>query len=295
MIPMRAQQTIGKTAEISGFGMFTGSDATLRFVPAPPDHGIVFRRVDLPDSPSIPALVEYAVKSHRRTVLSHQGASVEMVEHVMACFAGLQIDNCLVELDSPEVPGFDGSSAPILDCIDEAGVVPQDALRSVLVLRNGVQITASQGESEIVARPLAQPMLAIGYHLDYGLRSPIPAQKIVVPIHPDSFREQLAFARTFVLESEIQQLRSCGYGQRVTEKDILVIGPQGVIGNQLRAPDECVRHKVLDCLGDLALIGCDVYGFIDAYKSGHSLNQEFVRRLQFANLQPANAMDSNAG
>ncbi len=284
----RSQRTIRRSVETSGIGFLTGADVNLRFVPAPPNHGIVFERTDVSHSQPIPALVEFTVPRQRRTAIEHQGVVVEMVEHVMAALAGLHVDNCIVQLNAPEPPGHDGSSRDFAEALLDAGIVEQNEPRQLLVIENRVCARSDDSASEVLASPLCRPTLAISYQLDYGPRSPILPQNRTVEITPESFVAELAFARTFVLESEAEVLRAQGYGRRTTAKDLLVFGPEGPIDNRLHTPDECVRHKILDCVGDLALIGCDVWGHVHAYRSGHQLNREIVRRLKRAHPNSTN-------
>jgi UDP-3-O-[3-hydroxymyristoyl] N-acetylglucosamine deacetylase len=277
---LRPQRTLRQSVETQGVGLFTGSDVRLRFRPAPADHGIAFQRVDVPGSSPIPARIEFVTSSPRRTAIARDGVQVEMIEHVMAALAGLQVDNCLIELDGPEVPGFDGSCLDVCRLLIEAGCVDQDRLREVISLRMPVQVSADECEVEVSARPMNHCGLAITYQLDYGDRSPIPPQNLTAEITPESFVRDIAFARTFVLESEVSALRAAGYGQRMTTRDLLVFDASGnVIDNELRAPDEPVRHKILDCLGDFALIGSDLRGYFNAYRSGHRHNHDIVRRI----------------
>lgn len=276
----RPQRTLRQPVETQGVGLFTGTDAHLRFLPAPPDHGIAFQRIDLPGSAPIPARIEFVAPSHRRTAIAREGIQVEMIEHVMAALAGLQIDNCLIEIDSPEVPGFDGSCRDVCNLLMEAGIVEQDRPREVVSLQMCVQVSADDGDVDVVARPMNHSGLAITYQLDYGDRSPIPPQNLTVEITPETFVRDIAFARTFVLDSEVTALQAAGYGRRVTHQDLLVFDANGrVVGNELRASDEPVRHKILDCLGDFALIGADLRGYFNAYRSGHRHNHELVRRI----------------
>lgn len=276
----RSQRTLRQAVETRGVGLFTGTDARLRFVPAPADHGIAFQRIDVAGSAPIPARIEHVISSQRRTAIAREGVQVEMIEHVMAALAGLQIDNCLIEIDGPEVPGFDGSCQEICNLLIEAGVVEQDRSREVISLLMPVQVSADDGDIDVVARPMNHNGLAITYQLDYGDRSPIPPQNLTVEITPESFVRDIAFARTFVLESEVAALQAAGYGHRMTHQDLLVFDANGrVIGNELRAADEAVRHKILDCLGDFALIGADLRGYFNAYRSGHRHNHDLVRRI----------------
>ncbi len=277
---LRPQRTIGDAVECSGIGFFTGADVRLRLLPAPADHGIVFQRIDLSGSPTIPARIEFVVPCNRRTMIARDGARVELIEHLLAALSGLQIDNCLIEIDGPEVPGFDGSCREVCQLLVVAGTIEQDRPREVVSLRKSVKVSGDDRESELFARPMKQDGLAITYQLDYGNRSPISPQTLTVEITPDSFIRDLAFARTFVLESEVTALKAAGYGSRVTSQDLLVFGPQGLIDNQLHKPDECVRHKILDCLGDFALLGRDLCGYFQASRSGHRQNHEMIRRIQ---------------
>lgn len=276
----RPQRTLRQIVETQGVGLFTGTDARLRFLPAPADHGIVFQRIDVAGSAPIPALIEFVASTQRRTAIARDGVQVEMIEHVMAALAGLQIDNCLIEIDGPEVPGFDGSCREICNLLLAADAVEQDRTREVISLFVPVQVSADDGEIEVVARPMNNNGLAITYQLDYGDRSPIPPQNLTVEITPESFVREIAFARTFVLESEVAALQAAGYGRRVTHQTLLVFDANGrVIDNELRTPDEPARHKILDCLGDFALIGVDLRGYFNAYRSGHRHNHDLVRRI----------------
>ena len=276
---VRRQRTIARPAAVSGWGFFTGSAVTLRFLPADDNFGIAFQRVDLPGTAPIPARLDYVVPRLRRTAISRQGATVEMIEHVMAALAGLQIDNCLVQLNAAEPPGIDGSSLDFVRALLDAGIVDQTTPRPLLVLTQEARVRGERDDSEITATAVNRRTMVVTFELDYGERSPIRPQQLTFEFSPELFVTNLAYARTFVLEAEAEGLRKQGYGTKVTEKDLLIFGAQGVIGNSLRAVDECVRHKVLDCIGDFALLGCDVHGHFRAYRSGHALNHAICRQV----------------
>lgn len=278
----RSERTIAGAVEVAGIGFLTGADIHLRFLPAPAGHGIAFLRTDRLYAAPVPALVEFVVPRQRRTAIQRCGVTIEMIEHVMAALAGLQIDNCLVELDGPEPPGCDGSSRLFAEKLLTAGPLEQDRPRRSLDISRCVQAHSNDGSQWLTGQAADDGSLTLQYGLDYGADSPIQPQRQKVRISPDAFLAELAWARTFVLEEEAHALRAQGYGRRTTARDLLIFGNGGVIDNDLRAPDECARHKILDCLGDLALIGCDVSGVVDAFRSGHSLNSEFVRRLKLA-------------
>ncbi len=277
----RAQRTIAREAEVRGVGFLEGRDVRLRFHPAEPDTGVVFARDDLPGAPTVPARVEYVIPRQRRTTIRRGDATVEMVEHVMAALAGLEVDNCRVGIDGPETPGCDGSSLAFVEALSAAGAVEQGRPRPLLVIDRPV--TVREGASTLTAHPGdGDHKLVLSYNLDYGRQTPIGAQSLFVEVSPDSFRSELAPSRTFLLEAEAVALREAGIGRRTTEADLLIFGPDGPIGNTLRYRDECVRHKILDLVGDLALLARDLAGHVVAHRSGHALNASLVRKLLLA-------------
>jgi UDP-3-O-[3-hydroxymyristoyl] N-acetylglucosamine deacetylase len=249
----------------------------LELRPAPPHSGIWFIRRDLNPARRIAAEVARRIEVPRRTTLASDGAQVEMVEHVLAALYGLAIDNCEVWVDSSELPGLDGSCQPLVEAISGVGIVEQPALRRRLVVSEVTRV--GDDESWVEARPVKGSGLAIKYRLDYGSNSPIGRQTIELAITPGTFRTELAPARTFLLADEAEWLRQRGLGSRVSNRDVLVFGPEGPIDNELRMENECVRHKALDLVGDLALAGCDLVGHFIAHKSGHRLNAELVKVL----------------
>ncbi|MBX6311626.1 MAG: UDP-3-O-[3-hydroxymyristoyl] N-acetylglucosamine deacetylase [Isosphaeraceae bacterium] len=281
----RLQRTIAREAEVRGIGYLTGVDVALRFRPAAADAGITFIRADLPGQPSVPAHIRHVVPRQRRTTIQRGEAVVEMVEHVLAALAGLRIDNCIVELDAPETPGCDGSSQAFVEALTAAGFVEQDRPREVLTIDR--PITVREGSATLTAHPGATEGLVLSYHLDYGRHTPIGRQSLFLEISPETFAAELAPSRTFLLEAEARALRQAGIGSRTGEADLLIFGPDGPIHNTLRYPDECVRHKILDMVGDLALSGKDLAGHIVAHRSGHQLNAELVRALLAAATAPA--------
>ena len=274
----RPQRTLAGVREVRGVSFFLGADVSLRFSPAEPDTGVVFVRTDLPDRPSIPARIDHVVPSPRRTTIQHGPARVEMIEHVMAALAGSQVDNCQIEIDGPECPGLDGSSQILLELLDAAGIVEQDRPRPALELERSY--TVRDGDAVLAAHPASGQHLTLSYHLDYGRDTPIGTQSYFLELTPQSFRTELAPSRTFLLESEALALRAAGIGRRTTERDVLIFGKEGVLGNALRYPEECARHKILDMVGDFALLGMDLHGFVVAHRSGHHANASLVRKLR---------------
>jgi UDP-3-O-[3-hydroxymyristoyl] N-acetylglucosamine deacetylase len=282
----RPQRTLRRPVEVAGVGFLTGAFVRARFVPAPPSTGVVFVRSDLRPAVCIPAHVSQVTGTARRTTLGQAPAEVGLVEHVLAALAGLRVDNCRVELDAPEPPGLDGSSRHFVDALIEAGVETQAARRPVWAAEDPVVL--EQGGATLTLHPPESNGLRLSYFLDYGAFSPLGRQTHTQDINPGRFIEELAGCRTFILESEAAELRRQGLGKRTSTADLLVFGPRGPLGNRLRFANEPARHKVLDLVGDLALLGADLCGHVVAYRSGHPLNVELVRRLH-RQLAPAGA------
>jgi UDP-3-O-[3-hydroxymyristoyl] N-acetylglucosamine deacetylase / 3-hydroxyacyl-[acyl-carrier-protein] dehydratase len=273
------QQTIRESVELAGRGLFTGESATLRFMPAPPDSGIIFIREDQNPPIHIPARVANVAKRTRRTSLRNGTVQIETIEHCMSALAGLGIDNAYVSLNANELPSLDGSAQAFFDKLKEAGLTQQDRPRQVFRIPELVRV--SDGQSYVMAAPGSEEdeALEIIYDLNYG-SGPIGQQLFKIRLTPESFEQQLAGARTFVLKAEADQFQAAGMGGHLSYQDLLVFGEDGPIDNTLRFPDECVRHKVLDLVGDLFLFGRFVSGTIYARQSGHALNHELVRRLE---------------
>ena len=244
--------------------------------PADPDTGVVFVRGDLSPQVRIPANVAHRVEVPRRTVLSHGGGSVEMVEHILAALAGLRIDNCEVWTDSAELPGLDGSSQAIVEAVQKAGAVEQPAIRAQLIVEDVTRV--GDEHSWVEAHPSKIDGFSLKVRIDYG-RGSIGRQSVHFVITPGSFTRELAPARTFLTKAEAEWLQKQGLGKRASTSDLLVFDEEGPIDNTLRYEDECARHKALDLVGDLALSGCDLVGHFVAYCSGHRLNADLVRVL----------------
>ncbi|OHB65702.1 MAG: UDP-3-O-[3-hydroxymyristoyl] N-acetylglucosamine deacetylase [Planctomycetes bacterium RBG_13_63_9] len=275
MVPTRYQRTIATSAAVRGIGYWGGQDVCVEFRPAEPDTGIVFVRTDLAGFPRIGATMGNCAPAALRTNLRSGVVAVDMVEHVMAGLAGLRIDNCEVWVDQQEMPGCDGSSLPFVDALDAAGIVEQRAARRQKLINRTIRL--GNGPSWIEARPSWSEETILRYELDYGDGSPIGHQALEIVLSPESFRKELAASRTFVSQAEAVAFQAQGLGRRATYQDLLVFGPRGPIDNELRFADECVRHKLLDMVGDLALTGCDLVGCVFAYRSGHQLNVELAQ------------------
>lgn len=290
-ISFRQQRTISRTARVEGFGYWSGHDVAIEFRPAPENTGIVFVRSDLCPPRRIPALVCNRIEIPLRTTLQGDEATAEMVEHIMAALAGLQIDNCEVWANSPEMPGCDGSALPFVVALDSAEIEEQPALRERFIVNRPVRV--GDDHCWIEARPTEVDEFRIQCRIDYGSSGPIGRQALSISVTPNTFRNDLAAARTFILQDEAQWLRSQGLGTRVTCRDLLVFDSQGPMDNTLRYADECVRHKTLDLVGDLGLSGCDLVGHFIAHCSGHRLNTELVTAL-LSDVQTASSLRQTA-
>ena len=271
------QHTLGGPIKIEGLGLLLGDPVHVTIEPADIDHGIVFERIDLDPPVRIPALVENVVPRGRRTTLKSGETTIETVEHCMSALAGLGIDNALIRIHGPELPGGDGSARPFVDPLLEVGVTEQDAARRTFELQEAIVI--DEGDAMIAAIPHKTPGMRVIFDLDYNaLGGRIKRQVLNWDTSVQDYIGDLSSARTFSLEEEAQAMWERGIGRHLTPKDVLVIGDDGPIDNAYRFEDEPVRHKILDMLGDLYLVGCPVRCRVVAYRSGHSLN----RRLGMA-------------
>ena len=274
---MKLQKTIKSELRLASKGLFRGEQAKIVLRPSEADTGIVFVRTDLAEPVRIPVSVSNIAERERRTALKKGSVSIETPEHCLAALNALEIDNVTIEVDGVELPGFDGSSEEYFTALQRVGVMEQQAERKCLVISEAVSV--AEGDMSIYALPYDSENLNITYDLDYTQHTGIGRQLYSCELTTGHFATNLASARTFVLEAEARQMRGYGIGSHLSPRDILVIDSDGPIKNSYRFKDECVRHKIVDLLGDLMLVGRAVVGRIVAYKSGHSLNQELARRL----------------
>jgi UDP-3-O-[3-hydroxymyristoyl] N-acetylglucosamine deacetylase/3-hydroxyacyl-[acyl-carrier-protein] dehydratase len=268
---------------VQGRGLFGGKDAKVVLRPAPADSGVVFVRTDVPEAVRIRAVAPNLAERSRRTTIKKGSISIETVEHCLAAIIAMDVDNVTVEVNGSELPAPDCSCAEYFKALKRAGVVEQQVRRKEFVISEPISISA--GDASIYALPYPDGGLNITYDLDYGGYTGIGRQIFSCRLTPESFEKNLASARTFLLEAEARQFQARGMGTHVSPRDILVINSDGPVKNSYRFPDECVRHKIVDLIGDLALVGRAVRGRIVAYKSGHSLNQILVRKLYEAAQQ----------
>jgi len=268
---MDAQRTIRRQVSCAGIGLHSGNKVTLTLKPAAADAGIVFRRTDL--GIEIPATVKHVSAFHYATVLGRDGATVETVEHLLAALVSVGIDNVVVELNHNEVPIMDGSSAPFLFLIHEAGVKRLATPRKYLKILRPVQI--ANGDKRIAIYPSDHFKVSYTISFDHPL---LRHQSRTERITEQSFAESIAPARTFGFLKEVESLRQNGLALGGSLENAIVIGDAGVL-NALRFEDEFVRHKILDAVGDLALVGHPLVGHVVAHRAGHALHTALASRL----------------
>ena len=271
---MTARRTIARDAVLEGVGLHLGHQCRLTFRPAAPGSGIRFRRSDIEGSPEIPALVDRAVLSERRTQLGEGRESLHTVEHVLAAVAGLEIDDVTIEMDAPEPPIMDGSAQPFLDALRGAGVVETAGRADVLELSEPVRVI--DGESVYEAHPAGELSVEVTIDFPHPL---IGRQKGAWRVTREAFAAELAPARTFGFVHEVEALRAKGLIRGASTDNAIVLDERGVLGTALRWPDEFVRHKAMDCVGDLALAGKRVRARVVAFKPSHRGTVTLVREM----------------
>jgi UDP-3-O-[3-hydroxymyristoyl] N-acetylglucosamine deacetylase len=280
----RAQTTLRTSVSIEGVGLHSGHPVRASFRPAPAGHGIVFRRLDRPET-LVPARIESASTFDYATTLSVDGVSVGTVEHVLSATFGEGLDNCVIELDGPEVPILDGSALPFVRLFHAAGFERLDALVAPLPRCGPVEV--SRDGRGISFRPDG-PGLTITYEIDFP-HPVVGRQELTVAIRPEEYSARIAPARTFGFAKDVEALRARGLARGGSLHNAVVLDEEGVLSGPLRFRDEFVRHKVLDLVGDLALLGVALDGHIHARKAGHSLHIEFARALAAAAGKPVSS------
>jgi len=270
------RRTIVREASLSGIGLHLGVTSRLTFRPAPDRTGIVFRRVDLPGSPTIPARIEFATLTERRTQLGRDGVELHTVEHVLAAVAAAAIDDLWIDVDGPEPPVLDGSAAPFFEALTAAGVAHGTASAEYLDLPESVRVI--DGDSVYEAHPSADLRLDVTIDFRHPL---IGRQRGEYTIGAASFARELAGARTFGFLDEVEALRAKGLIQGASTANAVVLDAAHVVdgGDGLRWPDEFVRHKAMDCLGDLMLSGRRVRARVVAFRPSHRGTVTLVREM----------------
>lgn len=297
------QRTVAGDVTVSGIGLHTGTSSEITIRPAPVNTGVVFRRVDLEGAPEIPARIEYVVDLSRGTTIGRNGNRVHTVEHVLASLAGLRVDNVYVDIHGIEPPVCDGSSIPFVEALKSVGFEEQDAIRDYIIIEENIGYDAVKGEGvELIALPSDD--FRITFMIDYN--NPAIGTQYTSMYSLDEFEEEYAASRTFCFLSEVEMLKEHGLAKGGTPETSLVVidkqwddkeveylkslfdpdmevfrGENGILnGVPLRYPNEFVRHKTLDLIGDLYLLGHPVRGHIMAARSGHRANIELVRKIR---------------
>ncbi len=275
---MKKQQTLKKPVTIEGLGLQTGKKVTLSLKGSPANSGITFARTDLPERPLLSLrsinLGDSALAG-RRTTLGFGPLQIQTTEHLLSALCGFSIDNVSIELDNVELPGLDGSAKEFADLIKRAGVVEQDAPKRSLKVDKAIWCALK--DSLIAVFPDEE--FRVSYTLSYNNQS-IGTQFYSVLVNEINFEKEIAPARTFCLEEEAAELLKIGLGKGANYDNTLVMGKSGPIKTSLRFSDEPVRHKILDLIGDLYILGMPIIGHVVAIKSGHSLNIELVKKLK---------------
>ena len=271
------RRTIARPVSLEGIGLHLGAVCQLSFRPAPSGAGIVFLRTDLPGEPRIPALADHAVLTERRTQLGEDPVAVHTVEHVLAAVAGCGIDDLEIHLDAPEPPIMDGSAAPFVDALVSAGFTENPGEVHFLTVRHPLTLTDGDSVYEV----LPSPELELNVTIDFP-HATIGRQQASYRVTRETFTKEIAPARTFGFLQEVETLRGMGLIKGASLDNAVVLDDTGVIGTTTRWPDEFVRHKTLDCIGDLALAGARVRARVTATKPSHRGTVRLVRAMREA-------------
>jgi UDP-3-O-acyl N-acetylglucosamine deacetylase len=272
------QKTIKSPVTVEGLGLFSGQSCAMTFTPAPPGSGVAFLRTDVDPPVRIPANIAKSAQRDRRTSLAEGDVTIETVEHVLSAVWAMGVDNVTIATNTPEPPNTDGSAKIFADAIASAGLKEQDAETDAYVITDPIVVT--NGQSMLAALPGAGDRLEILYDLDYSQNPGIGRQALRFDLGVDDYAAIIAPSRTFLLQAEAEQMRALGVGNHLTEDEILVFTPSGeLMGGELIWPDEPVRHKICDLIGDVSLLGRRIAGRIVASRSGHVLNRQLVSVL----------------
>jgi len=283
---MLKQRTLKSLIRASGVGLHTGQKVRMVLRPAPADTGVVFRRIDLASPVDLPARAELVGETKLSSCLVREGAKIYTVEHLMSALSGLGIDNVFVDLDAPELPIMDGSAAPFVLLLQQAGIEEQAAPKRFLRVKKSVEVT--DGDKWARLEPYA------GFKLSFSIdfRHPVierSTQSVTVDFAETSYLKEIARARTFGFMHEVEDLKDSGLALGGGLDNAVVLDEQGILNTEgLRFADEFIRHKLLDAIGDLYLLGRPLLGAVTAHKSGHALNNRLAR----AALAEAGALET---
>ncbi len=271
----RFQQTLRRTVQCKGVGLHSGKRVNLTIKPAPANHGIKFVRTDLAHRPVIHAHFRNVIDTSLATTLGEEGVIVSTVEHLMATFAGFHIDNALIEMDAYEAPIMDGSAGPFSAMVKEAGIIAQSAKRHFFVVKEPIEMV--ENGKKVGLYPSDVPKVTCTIDFDHPLLS---NQFYSITLDDGRFENEISRARTFGFLHEVDYLKRNGFAKGGSLDNAVVMDKDGVLNPEgLRYEDECIRHKILDCIGDLSLLGMPILGHIIAHKSGHTLNHSLLQRF----------------
>lgn len=269
------QRTVAQPVSCSGVGVHSGKKVNLTIKPAQSNHGIKFIRTDLLDCPCISAHFNMVVDTSLATVIGYEGFIVSTIEHLMASFAGLSIDNALVEIDSYEMPIMDGSAGPFTSMIRSAGIREQDAPRYFFVVKKPIEL--KENGKMVGIYPCSTYKITCTIEYDHPL---IKKQSYSVDLSDRVFEREICRARTYGFLHEYEYLKKYGLARGVSLDNVVVIDSKDVINKDgLRYKDEFVRHKILDCIGDFSLLGMPILGHVVVSKSGHAFNHAFLKEF----------------
>jgi UDP-3-O-[3-hydroxymyristoyl] N-acetylglucosamine deacetylase len=270
--PAHLEQTIAEPLEFAGVGLHSGAPVSMRLLPAPAGSGIVFRRTDL-DNFEITAIGRNVAKVSYATSLMRQGVLISTTEHLLSALIGMGVDNVIVELDNLELPILDGSALPYVEAFQRVGIRTQRRRREYMRILRPVEVR--EGNKFIGVYP------GSGYKVEYAIDFPAPIgnQKACIDLAAETYGADIAAARTFGYKADERKLRDMGLIRGATAENAIILGPKGPENGPLRFPDEYVRHKVLDLIGDLALAGRRIEGRVVAQRAGHAMHTALVSRL----------------
>lgn len=272
---MFKQKTIAEDVQCTGVGVHSGRPVTMTLRPAGPDTGIRFIRTDLPEEPTIAAKYDQVVDNRLATTLADNGASVSTVEHLMAALMGLGVDNLEVEVNGPELPIMDGSAGPFMMMLKSAGLIGQEAPRRAIKINRPIRV--QDGDHWIEVRPAKSTSFSCTIEFDHPL---LDRQEYTLEMQPRAFDRELSRARTFGFLQDVERLRQAGFARGGSLDNAIVVDRFKILNpDGLRYDDEFVRHKLLDMIGDLALLGRPLIGQIRAHKTGHSLNHRLLQAI----------------
>jgi UDP-3-O-[3-hydroxymyristoyl] N-acetylglucosamine deacetylase / 3-hydroxyacyl-[acyl-carrier-protein] dehydratase len=272
---MAKQRTIGKECIYSGIGLHTGSKTTIKFKPAPEDYGVRFVRIDMPNNPEIIANINNVVGVTRGTTLANGEARVHTVEHIMASFHALGIDNVIVEIDANEPPVADGSAFPFVEILKEAGIIEQTKEKEYITIKEPIKF--QDKDAELIILPSDEFKISCTISYNHPI---LETQFLSFTLAEDAFCNEIAPARTFCFDYEIECMQREGLAKGGSLDNAIVIGATKIHNKtNLRFKDEFVRHKILDLIGDLFLLGKPIKGHVIAVKCGHSVNVEFATKI----------------